>query len=141
MQLRLKQDPKLFSDFWRKQIADRQYASCARLLESCICAHKEHSRVAINEITKRTGAAISEMARILTDAGGIAPGKIVAACPDSDPAKCALVAEMSASHLRTTGSRRCEDRHPFVLTMSFVNEVAHSAIRYDRRKKAFVPNV
>ena len=97
--------------------------------------------MAINEINKRTGITISEIARILTEAGGIAPGKIAAACPDSDPAKCALVSEMTASHLRTPGSRRCEDRHPFVLTMSFVNEVAHSAIRYDRRKKAFVPNV
>ncbi len=141
MQLRVKQDPKLFEELWRAQIGSRQYAMCARMLESCILAQKEHSRVAISEIIKRTGATISELAQILTDAGGVSPGKIIAACPDSDTAKSGLVEEMLAGNQARINASRCEDRHPFVLTMAFVSEVASSTRRYDSRKRVFVPNI
>jgi hypothetical protein len=141
MQLRLKQDPKLFAQFWRAQIMDHQHVECARMLENCIFAQKEHSRVPINEIINRTGMALPELARILTDAGGVPPSKVIAACPDNDPAKSALVAEVMNSYHQGIRTPRREDRHPFALTMSFINEVAHSTKRYDARKRIFVANV
>jgi hypothetical protein len=49
---------------------------------------------------KRTGATISELARMLTGPG-VLPGKVIGACPDSDPAKSGLVHEMmAANHAR-----------------------------------------
>jgi hypothetical protein len=141
MQLRVKQDPKLFAQFWRAQIANRQLVECARMLESCVLAQKEHRRVPIKEISGRTGMTIPELARLLTDVGAISPGKVIAACPDSDSDKSMLVAEMMISHNEGISTPRCEDRHPFVLSLSFINEVAHSTRRYDARTKTFVANV
>ena len=141
MQLRVKQDPKLFEQFWRAQIANRQFVECARMLESCILSQKEHARVPIHEISGRTGMTISELARMLTTAGAISPGKVMAACPDSDADKSTLVAEMMISDSEGISTPRCEARHPFVLSLSFINEVAHSTRRYDARTKTFVANV
>ena len=71
----------------------------------------------------------------------VSPGKVISACSDHDPAKSALISEMIVSKREGLGSRRCEDKHPFVLTMAFVNQVAHSTTRYDARKKNYVTNV
>ena len=141
MQVRVKQDPKLFAEIWRAQIANRQLVECARMLESCILAQKEHARVPIKEISGRTGMTIPELARMLTNVGAMSPEKVIAACASSDPDKSTLVAEMVISHNEGISTPRCEDRHPFVLTMSFINEVAHSTRRYDARTKTFVANV
>jgi len=45
----------------------------------------------------------------------------MAACPDSDADKSTLVEEMMISHSEGISTPRCEARHPFVLSLSFIN--------------------
>lgn len=152
--LRVKGDPKRFQELWAAQIGNCQYAACAQMLESAICAIKAHARVPITEVAARTGLSLAEIARLLHERGGVSGEKLSASCPDQDPLKQELLSELQTREaqaaleqqelLRQTRALKefkaasavsMEHVRPWVFSLGFINQVANADRHWDPRKR------